>query len=99
MKKKNTTIGDLAAIVKKGFEETDIKVDKKIENLALMVHKGFQETATKNDLHDLEKKLGRRLDLIEDQLETIEKLILANHKSRIEKLEAEIKYLKDALAV
>lgn len=65
----------------------------------LWLKKGFDDVlermATKDDI----KRLESRLDTIEDRLETIEKLVLANHKNRIEKLEAEIKYLKDALAV
>lgn len=62
-----------------------------IEDLARMVQKGFQETAKRDEVN-------HRFDIIEDRLEKIEKLILADHKRRIEKLEAEVKELKELLA-
>ena len=63
-----------------------------IDDLAGMVQKGFEETAKRNEVNE-------RFDKIEDRLENIEKLILADHKRRIEKLEDEVKELKDLLAV
>jgi len=69
MKKKNTTIDDLA----------------------VMVQKGFEETATKSELRSLETKMDKRFD-------KIEKIILADYGDRIEKLELEVKELKDLLA-
>jgi len=63
-----------------------------IEDLARMVQKGFDETAKR-------KEVNTRFDIIEDRLERIEKLILADHKRRIERLEAEVKELKELLAV
>lgn len=63
-----------------------------IEDLARMVQKGFEETAKRGEVN-------KRFDKVEDRLERIEKLILADHKQRIEKLEAEVKELKELLAV
>ena len=63
-----------------------------IDDLAGMVQKGFEETAKKDEVNE-------RFDKIEDCLESIEKLILADHKRRIEKLEDEVKELRELLAV
>lgn len=63
-----------------------------IDVLARMIQKGFLETAKKDEVNE-------RFDKVEDRLENIEKLILANHKQRIEKLEDEVKELKELLAV
>ena len=63
-----------------------------IDDLAGMIKKGFDETA-KREAVDL------RFDKIDERLEKIEKLILADHKRRIEKLEIEVKELKELLAV
>lgn len=70
-----------------------------IEDLARMVQKGFLETAKKEEVDFQFKGVNERFDKVEDHLEKIEKLILANHKQRIEKLEAEVKELKELLAV
>jgi archaellum component FlaC len=52
-------------------------------------------TALKGDLNHMDD----RFDTIDGHLERIEKLILADHKRRIEKLETEVKELKELLAV
>jgi hypothetical protein len=57
-----------------------------IEDLARMVQGGFEEM--KGEFNE-----------IKDRLNTIEKLILADHKMRIEKLEVGLKDLKDLLIV
>ncbi|MBI2626584.1 MAG: hypothetical protein HYW69_03265 [Candidatus Nealsonbacteria bacterium] len=64
-----------------------------IDDLAGMVQKGFEGVDLRFD------KVDGRLDKIEDRLETIEKLFIANHNQRIEKLETEVKELKELLAV
>lgn len=69
-----------------------IKKNVTIDDLAMMVQKGFEETAKKDETNS-------RLDKIEDRLETIEKLLIVDHRQRIEKLEAEVKELKELLAV
>jgi len=63
-----------------------------IEDLARMVKRGFDETAKRNEVN-------LRFDKIEERLEKIEKLILADHRRRIEKLEVEVKELKNLLAI
>ncbi len=63
-----------------------------IGDLARMVQKGFEETAKKDEVN-------MRFDKVEDRLETIEKLLIVNHRQRIEKLETEVKELKELLAV
>ena len=56
------------------------------EDLAVMVKKGFDS-------------VDKRFDGIDDRLDRIEKLILADHKRRIERLEDQVKDLRDLLAV
>lgn len=63
-----------------------------IENLAQMIHRGFLETAKKDEVDVQFAGVNERLD-------KIEKLILADHKQRIEKLEIEVRELKELLAV
>ncbi|MBU4299083.1 hypothetical protein KJ636_03515 [Patescibacteria group bacterium] len=84
MKKKRITIEDLARMVQKGFLETA---------------NGFLETAKKDEVNGRFDEVSIRFDKVEDRLERIEKLILADHKKRIEKLEFEVKELKELLAV
>jgi hypothetical protein len=59
-----------------------------IEQLAEMIHEGFKTTATKEDIAEVNGRLDR-----------IEKQILADYGRRIERLEQDLKRLKDALAV
>ena len=72
------------------------KIKKKkeitLDDLALMVGKGFEETAKKQEVN-------ARFDQVNDRLDRIEQLILVNHRERIERLEIEVKELKDLLAV
>ncbi|MFA5169627.1 MAG: hypothetical protein WC420_02745 [Candidatus Paceibacterota bacterium] len=63
-----------------------------IEDLALMVGKGFQSVDKRFD------GIDRRLDRMDKRFDRIEKLILAEHKERIEKLEMEVKELKELIA-
>jgi archaellum component FlaC len=58
-----------------------------------MVKKGFAAVDKRFDGVD------RRFDGIDDRLDRIEKLILADHKRRIERLEDQVKDLRDLLAV
>jgi len=58
-----------------------------------MVKKGFEAVDKRFDGVD------RRFDGIDDRLDRIEKLILADHKRRIERLEDQVKDLRDLLAV
>ena len=69
------------------------------EGLAVMIQRGFAETARKDDVDRRFDGVEKRLDAIEDHLESIEKLMLEDHRRRIERLEGEMKNLKDLLAV
>lgn len=63
-----------------------------IESLARMIKKGFDETAKKEEVN-------RQFYQINERFDRIEKLILANHKRRIERLEEEMKELRGLLAL
>ncbi len=63
-----------------------------IDDLARMIQKGFLETAKKSEVN-------KRFDNVENRLERIEKLLIAEHRRRIEKLETDVKELKELLAV
>ena len=67
-----------------------------IDELAVMVQKGFNDVtekmATKIELKSMRNEMNERFD-------KIEKLILADHKKRIEKLETEVKELKEMFAM
>ena len=69
------------------------KKEIKIEDLARMIKKGFDGVDFRFDKVDL------RFNKMEDRLEKIEKLLIAEHQRRIEKLEAEVKELRELLAV
>lgn len=64
-----------------------------INDLATMVGKGFDGVDKRFDGVD------KRFDAIDFRLDKIEKLILADHKKRIEKLEEEIKNTRGLLAI
>jgi hypothetical protein len=63
-----------------------------MEELAAMVQRGFNETAKKADM-------DRGFAVAKERLDRIEKLILEDHRRRIERLEGEMQNLKDLLAV
>lgn len=73
-----------------------VKKKTTIDDLARMVAAGFNSVeskmATKADMDRQFKDVNFHLDKIEN-------LILADHKRRIEKLELDIKELKNALAM
>ncbi len=62
------------------------------EDLARMIKKGFDETAKKDEVN-------QRFNKVEDRLEGIEKLLIADHRQRIERLEVDVKELRELLAV
>ena len=106
MTKKNITIDDLADLMQKSFVKAEKNTDKKIDNLAVMVQKGFSEVDRRFEQVDrrfdgIDKRLdgmvtkaemNRRFDGLEDR-------VLASHQKRIEKLEAEVKELREMFAV
>jgi len=66
------------------------KEDLNVFPTAEMVLHGFEESA--KNLEALHTDMNQRFDRIEN-------LLLADHKRRIEKLETEVKELRDALAM
>jgi hypothetical protein len=69
-----------------------MKKEITIDDLAEMVQRGFGETAKQVDVN-------KRFDAVDERLEHIEKLILADHKRRIERLEGEMRELRELLAI
>lgn len=67
-----------------------IKKNITIDDLAVMVQKGFNGV----DVHfdKMSKEINNRFDKIEN-------LILADHKKRIERLETEVKELREIFAM
>jgi hypothetical protein len=57
-----------------------------IADLAGMVKRGFDH-------------VDKRFDSVDNRLDKIENLMLANHRRRIERLETEVRELKELLAV
>ena len=82
MVKKGITIDQLAVMVQRGFGG----VDKQFEKTATvdMVQKGFDA-------------VNRRFDEVNKRFDKIEKLILEDHRERIEKLESKVLYLENVL--
>lgn len=99
MENKNITINDLAIMVKKGFDGVDVQF--------IAVHQKFDNIDKKFELVDrrfehIDKRfehIDDRFDAVEERLERIEKVILDDHRQRIEKLEMEVFNLKNAFAV
>lgn len=74
MVKKQTTIDDLAGMVKRGFDEITKTMAKKAD-------------------------VDRQFAGVNERLDRIEKIFLVDHKHRIERLEFEVKNLKDLFAL
>lgn len=70
-----------------------------IDALAAMIQRGFSEVAKKHDVAKRFDAIDKRFDAVEDRLERIEKLMLVDHKRRIERLEEQVKDLRDLLAI
>jgi len=83
MKKKEVTIDDLAMMVQRGFMETQ---------------KELAKTAKKSEMDQRFKEVDKRFDRMDKRFDKIEKLILSEHKERIEKLEMQVKELRDLIA-
>ena len=63
-----------------------------IDELARMVAKGFEETAKANEVN-------ARFDAVEKRLDRIENLLIEEHRRRLERLEIEMKEVRDTLAM
>lgn len=70
-----------------------------IDNLAKMIQRGFLETAKKTEVNKRFDETNKRFDRVDDRLDRIEKLLIAEHRRRIEKLEIDVRELKELLAV
>lgn len=76
-----------------------VKKNITIDDLAVMVQKGFNETAKKADMDFKFEQVDKRFEQVDKRFDRIEKLILADHKKRIEKLEDELKEIKGTLTL
>ncbi len=63
-----------------------------LDDLAAMVQRGFHEPAK-------QVEMNRRFGEVENRLDRIEKLVLVDHRHRIERLEDDLKDLKSLLAI
>ena len=63
-----------------------------IDDLARMIKKGFDETPTRMEMN-------KRFDALESKFDRIERVVMQDHRQRIERLEFEVKNLKNLLAV
>jgi archaellum component FlaC len=74
-----------------------------IDGLARMVAGGFNSVeskmATKADMDNRFDKVDNRFDKVESRLDRVEALLTTDYKRRVEKLELEMKELKNALAM
>ena len=87
MAKKNITIDDLAVMVENGFTEAKEDINKRFEQ----VDKRFEQVDKRLDVMVTKAEMNRRFDGLEDR-------VLASHQKRIEKLEAEVKDLREMFA-
>ena len=77
-----------------------VKKNTTIDELAVMVQKGFNDVDLRFDKIDERfEQVDKRFNKIDQRFDKLEKLILADHKKRIEKLEDEIKEIKGSLAL
>ncbi|MBI2098709.1 MAG: hypothetical protein HYT49_03640 [Candidatus Wildermuthbacteria bacterium] len=63
-----------------------------IDDLARMVQKGFEETAKTSEVRV-------EFDEVKERLDRIENILLAENRRRIEKLEDQMREVRDALAM
>jgi len=64
-----------------------------------MVQKGFDETAKKDEMNARFEEVNQHFKEVDQRFDKIEKLILADYKRRIEKLELEVREVRDLLAI
>jgi hypothetical protein len=95
-KNKETTIADLATLIKDGFKKSDRRTDEKIDVFALMVQKGFQSMDEKmNRGFD---QIGKRIDGVEGRMGNIEKQIDVLQRGQVhieDRLDEIVPYVKD----
>lgn len=82
------------------YNENMEKKNITMDDLAVMVKKGFDGVDTRFNGVDLRfNKVDKRFDNIEGRFDKIERILVANHHQRIEKLESDMKELKEILAI
>jgi len=69
------------------------------EELARMIAKGFEGTPTKQEMSARFDEVDKQFAEVNGRLDRIEKFLLEDHRRRIEKLEEQIKEVRDALAM
>ena len=89
MAKKNITIDELAVMVQKGFAKTTTKDE--LNQLRSDMNKHFEQVNKRLEVMVTKAEMNRRFDGLEDR-------VLASHQKRIEKLEAEVKELREMFA-
>ncbi len=71
------------------------------DQLAVMINKGFEKTATAehvdSKIDNLKEWAEGKFDKIDKRFDKIEKIILDDHRERIEKLESKVTYLENIL--
>lgn len=70
-----------------------VKKQITIEDLAGMVKRGFDGVDKQFE------QVAKRFDVVDERLDRIEKLILVSHNRRIERLEEEVKEIKNLFAI
>jgi len=73
------------------------KKDITINDLAVMVQKGFNGVDVK--FEQVDKRFDGMKSYMDNRFDKIENLILASHQKRIEKLETEVKELREMFAM
>ena len=74
------------------------KKEVTIDDLAMMVQRGFMETQKELGKTAKKSEMDQRFNDVNKRFDKIEKLILSEHKERIEKLEMQVKELRDLIA-
>jgi len=94
--KKNITIDDLARMVKEGFDDTGERIGGVEERIG-----GVEERigGVEERIGGVEKMVKDGFAKMNERFNKIEKILIADHQQRIERLEEEIKYLKELFAV
>ena len=102
---KKMTIENLAEIVQKGFKESDIRTDKKIDDLAAIVNRGFEcvgkemteirnTMATKEDLHEVQDILSNAIKDLEMRMSAY----MSFNKEELDRLKSWMQTIEERVA-
>ena len=89
-KQKDMNVSELSKVMMEGFKSADIKHDE----LAGMVARGFTEVHT--DMHDMEERLGGRINTLEHKVDRIQDSVnelsydKRKMKTRVDNLELKV---------